>query len=126
MEKGYCVRDGFALPAEFHGHPGGVSRVVLGPGAKPADRPAALDAERLIIHTNEYQPGGTSGEAHAHADQEQAFYILEGKMEVWVGARTYLAGPGDCVFLPRQVPHRHRNAGETPLKFLFISVKLDG
>lgn len=125
MDKEYCVRDGFALPAEFHGHPGGVSRVVLGPGARGADRPAALDAEQLIIHTNEYQPHGTSGEAHAHADQEQAFYILEGKMEVWVGERTYLAGPGDCVFLPRHVPHRHRNAGETPLKFLFISAVLD-
>ena len=125
MAEEYCVRDGFALPAEFHGHPGGISRVILGPGARKAERPAALDAERLIIHTNEYQPGGTSGEAHAHVDQEQAFYILEGKMEVWVGERSYIVGPGDSVFLPRNVPHRHRNAGESPLKFLFLSAVLD-
>ncbi len=125
MEQEYCVRDSFALPAEFHGHPGGVSRVVLGPGTRHSDRPAALDTERMIVHTNEYEPGGTSGEAHSHTDQEQAFFILEGKMEVWVGERNYLAGPGDCVFLPRNVPHRHCNAGDVPLKFLFLSSVLD-
>lgn len=124
MTEQYCVRQGFALPAEFHGHPDGVSRVVLGPAARTAARPTALDAERLIIHTNEYRPGGSSGEAHAHADQEQAFYILEGEMEVWVGEERYLAGPGDTVFLPRKVPHRHRNAGAGPLRFLFISAML--
>ncbi|MBM3279354.1 MAG: cupin domain-containing protein [Candidatus Handelsmanbacteria bacterium] len=126
MEQEYCVRDGFGLPAEFHSHPGGVSQVVLGPGARTSTRPAALDAERLIIHTNEYGPDGTSGEAHSHADQEQAFYILEGRMEVWVGEQHYLAGPGDCVFLPRGVPHHHRNAWEGPLKFLFLSAMLGG
>jgi len=124
VDREFCVRDGFSLPGEFHGHPGGVSRVVLGPGARHERRPAALDAERLIIHTNEYAPGGSSGEAHAHADQEQAFYILEGEMEVTVGEKTYLAGPGDCVFLPRDVPHCHRNAGGGTLRFLFISAVL--
>lgn len=124
MNREFCVRDAFGLPGEFHGHPGGISRVVLGPQAHSAQRPAALDAERLIIHTDEYAPGGSSGEAHTHADQEQAFYILEGKMEARVGEKTYLAGPGDCLFLPRNVPHCHRNAGDGPLKFLFISARL--
>lgn len=125
MNKEYCVRGAFDLPEEFHGHPGGISRVVLGRDVYNEQRPGALDSERLIIHTNEYAVGGDSGHAHAHHNQEQAFYILEGTMEATVGDKTYTAGPGDCVFLPRNVMHGHRNIGDVPLKFLFISTMLD-
>lgn len=124
MKNTYCIRDGFNLPDEFHGHPGGISRVILGPDVHNDQRPDAVDSEQLIIHTNEYKVGGDSGHAHAHSDQEQAFYILEGKMEVTVGSETYIAEAGDTVFLPRNVMHGHRNAGDIPLKFLFISTKL--
>ena len=52
MNKEYCVRRAVDLPEEFHGHPGGISRVVLGPDVYNEQRPDALDSERLIIHTN--------------------------------------------------------------------------
>ena len=125
MSDKYCVRDCFSQPAENHGHPGSISRVILGPDASRADRPAAVNTERLVIHTNEYEPDGYSGEGHSHHNQEQAFYILEGEMEVEVGDETYRLGPGDCVLLPRDVFHKHKPIGDTPLKFLFISAMLD-
>jgi uncharacterized cupin superfamily protein len=121
MSESQCVRDCFNQPAENHGHPGSISRVIMGPNAHREDRPAALDTERLMIHTNEYDVGGMSGDGHAHSDQEQAFYVLEGDMEVTVGDVTSRIGPGDSVFLPRGVFHKHRNMGDTALKFLFIS-----
>ena len=124
MSDTHRVSDCFNQPPENHGHPGSISRVIMGPGARRDDRPAALDTERLIIHTNEYEPSGMSGDGHAHPDQEQAFYILEGDIEVEVGDETYRLGPGDCVLLPRNVFHKHRNIGDTPLKFLFISAML--
>lgn len=68
--------------------------------------------------------GGISGDGHAHSDQEQAFYILSGDMEATVGEETYQLGSGDSVLLPRGVFHKHRNSGDKPLEFLFISVKL--
>ena len=125
MNQSHCVKGVFELPPENHGHPGGISKVVMGPGAASDERPAALNTERLIIHTNEYVPEGISGEGHAHSDQEQAFYVIEGRMEVTVGEETSEIGPGDCVLLPRNVFHKHRNIGEGTLKFLFISVRLD-
>jgi len=125
MDRPHYVRQCFEQPPENHGHPGGISRVVMGPGVQRPDRPAALDTERLIIHTNEYEIGGDSGPGHAHDNQEQAFYILEGQMEVTVGEETYQLGPGDSVLLPRDVFHKHRNSGDVPLKFLFISAVLD-
>ena len=124
MSETHQLRDCFGQPAENHGHPGSISRVVMGPGVRRDDRPAALNTERLIIHTNEYEPGGLSGDGHAHADQEQAFYILEGEIEVEVGDEICQLGPGDAVLLPRNVFHKHRNIGDKPLKFLFISVQL--
>ena len=124
MSDSHVVKNCFGQPAEHHGHPGGTSRVVMGPEAHSGDRPAALNTERLIIHTNEYVVDGVSGDGHTHSDQEQAFYVLKGEMEVTVGEETYQAGPGDCVLLPRNVFHKHRNIGDQPLEFLFISVKL--
>ncbi|HJP31561.1 MAG TPA: cupin domain-containing protein [Candidatus Latescibacteria bacterium] len=124
MSDTHCVRRCFEQPAENHGHPGSISRVVMGPGASRENRPAALDTKRLMIHTNEYEVGGESGDGHAHSDQEQAFYLLEGEMEATVGEETYRLGPGDCVLLPRGVLHKHRNIGGRPLKFLFISARL--
>jgi len=125
MSEKNIVRNGFGLPDEFHGHPGGVSRVIAGPDVASESRPDAIDSERLIIHTNEYEVGGNAGHPHAHSNQEQAFYMLEGTMEVTVGDDTYTAGPGDCVYLPRNVMHGHRNAGDVPLKFIFLSAILD-
>jgi quercetin dioxygenase-like cupin family protein len=124
MPDTYCVRQCFSQPAENHGHPGSISRVAMGPGAPRQDRPAALDTERLTIHTNEYEVGGVSGDGHAHSDHEQAFYVLEGDMEVTVGEEVRQIGPGDSVFLPRGVFHKHRNVGDKPLKFLFISTSV--
>lgn len=124
MPDTYCVRNCFEQPAENHGHPGSISRVVMGPDAHRDDRPAALNTERLVIHTNEYEVGGVSGDGHSHSNQEQAYYILEGEMEVTVGEETCQVGPGDSVFLPRGVFHKHRNLGDKPLKFLFISARV--
>ena len=125
MSNTYRVQQCFEQPAENHGHPGGISRVVMGPDVQGEDRPSALNTERLVIHTNEYEPDGISGDGHSHSNQEQAFYILEGAMEVTVGEETYEVGPGNCVLLPRNVFHKHRNIGDQPLKFLFISAMLD-
>lgn len=124
MQNKYGVKNCFEQPGENHGHPGSISRVIVGPNARRPDRPNALDSERLIIHTNEYEPGGVSGDGHSHPDQEQAFYVLEGEIEVEVGDETHRLSAGDCVLLPRGVFHKHRNIGDKPLKFLFISAML--
>jgi quercetin dioxygenase-like cupin family protein len=97
----------------------------MGPDAANPERPDAINSERLVVHTNEYAVGGNAGHPHAHSNQEQAFYILEGKMEVTVGDETYTAVPGDCVYLPRNVMHGHKNVGDVPPKFIFLSAMLD-
>jgi quercetin dioxygenase-like cupin family protein len=55
---------------------------------------------------------GTEGPPHTHANEDEAYYLLEGEMTFDVGGQTIEAGPGDYVWLPRGV--QHAPAAKTP------------
>ncbi|MCD2421738.1 cupin domain-containing protein [Niabella pedocola] len=42
---------------------------------------------------------------HIHLNQDEWFYVLEGKYRFQVGDDLYDMHAGDTIFLPRQVPH---------------------
>src|SRR5260370_4974493 len=43
---------------------------------------------------------------HVHEHEDEAFYVLEGRLTATIGGDTTLtAGPGECVFLPRGKAH---------------------
>jgi hypothetical protein len=42
---------------------------------------------------------------HVHHDEDELFYIDEGRHVVRVGDEEYAVGPGGLVFAPRGVPH---------------------
>lgn len=50
-------------------------------------------------------PAGFGPPPHRHDREDEAFYLLEGGIEVDCGDRHWVAGPGDFVFLPRGIPH---------------------
>ncbi len=43
---------------------------------------------------------------HVHAREDETFYMLEGEMAFEIEGQVIIAGPGDTVTLPRDVPHR--------------------
>jgi len=43
---------------------------------------------------------------HVHRRQDEAWYVLEGKLTFHVGDLVLEAGPGTFVFAPKDVPHR--------------------
>jgi DNA-binding transcriptional MerR regulator len=45
------------------------------------------------------------GPKHLHYDQDEWIYILDGQFDFHVGDKKFRAGPGECVFIPRKVPH---------------------
>ncbi len=51
--------------------------------------------------------GGPGGEPplHVHQNEDELFYVLEGKLKVFRGKEELTLRPGDSGFLPRQVPH---------------------
>ena len=47
-------------------------------------------------------PPGGRPVAHAHTRTNEAFYVLSGELEILDGTRTFIAGAGDFVFIPRR------------------------
>ena len=55
-------------------------------------------------------PAETSGPPpHLHTREDESFVCLAGKLDVTLGGREFVLGPGDYLFLPRDVVHTFRN-----------------
>jgi quercetin dioxygenase-like cupin family protein len=65
-------------------------------------------------------PPGGGPIPHTHALEDEIFYLLSGELEFLSGDRTFTAGPGDVVFIPRTFPHRFRNVGLRPATMIFL------
>lgn len=65
-------------------------------------------------------PPGGGPVRHTHAHEDEIFYLLSGELEFLTGDRTFIAGPGDVVFIPRTLPHRFRNVGLRPTSMIFL------
>jgi quercetin dioxygenase-like cupin family protein len=48
---------------------------------------------------------GSSPPLHVHHREDEAFFVLEGRVRFHAAGRDIVAGPGSFVFLPRDVPH---------------------
>lgn len=64
------------------------------------------------------------GEAppHIHHREDEAFWVLEGELEIMVGGRKLEARSGTFIHLPRGIIHTYKNAGATPARFLSLMV----
>ena len=65
-------------------------------------------------------PPGSGPVAHAHAEQDETFYLLSGELEFLDGDETFMARPGDLVFVRRRIRHRFKNIGLHPARMLFM------
>lgn len=66
-------------------------------------------------------PSGFAPPLHVHHGEDEAFYLLAGEMTVQCGERTWSAGPGSFVLLPREVPHAFLVTSEEPCRLLQVT-----
>ena len=59
-----------------------------------------------------YAPGADTGPQMLHHDAEEGGVVVAGHLEVTVGDRRTVLGPGDAYYFDSRVPHRFRNAGD--------------
>ncbi len=64
---------------------------------------------------------GVSNTHTAHADREEAYYIISGQAFVTVGDEEEMLGAGSVAFIPRGVSHAYRNVGGEALKLAVVS-----
>jgi quercetin dioxygenase-like cupin family protein len=64
-----------------------------------------IGREELSLVEFELEPGFEGPEPHAHDDQVDSFYVLEGEAEFLVGDEGLLLGPGSFVAAPPGLVH---------------------
>src|SRR6266700_5618353 len=57
---------------------------------------------------------------HVHHNDDEAWYVLEGKLCVKVGDDTVEASAGAAVLVPRGTPHTYWNPDPAPLRYLLV------
>jgi quercetin dioxygenase-like cupin family protein len=64
-------------------------------------------------------PGG-GPPPHVHANEDEAWYVLDGKIEILMGEETFAAEAGAFAFVPRGMLHRFENVADTPSRVLVL------
>ncbi|MGH3116480.1 MAG: cupin domain-containing protein [Gaiellales bacterium] len=101
-----------------------VAQAVLlaaGEGERLNDR-IVVKIERPEISVNEVTVRSTFEGAgpHFHKEHVDAFYVLEGELEIINGTETVLAGPGTSVTVPPRIVHGFRAPGPGGARYLNI------
>lgn len=102
--------------------------VVLGPGegktiempGSPMTYKAVKEDTRGAYSLIEAVVIGGGPPQHIHQAEEEAFYVLEGEINVNLGERTIHGTAGSFVLIPKGTVHTFWNAGSTPAKLLGI------
>ena len=65
-------------------------------------------------------PPGFASPYHTHRQEDEAFYVLEGKLAFVCDGRWTIAGPGTYVFGPRNIPHGFKVVSDGPARMLLL------
>jgi quercetin dioxygenase-like cupin family protein len=65
-------------------------------------------------------PGLPGPPPHIHHREDEAFYLLEGELELFVEGDTGVVGAGSFVNIPRGMLHTFRNAGAESARFVAV------
>lgn len=57
---------------------------------------------------------------HLHRNDDEAWYVLEGKLHVRVGQQVVEASAGAAVFVPRGTVHTYWNPGPGLVRYLLV------
>ena len=67
-------------------------------------------------------PVGYATPLHIHYLEDEAVYVLEGRLTFFLGGRQETARAGSYVYQPRGIAHGFRVHGEAPARILALSV----
>lgn len=95
---------------KFHWGPAGKIRILAG----------ASSTDRSFSIIECIEPPGSGAPLHIHHAETEAFYILEGTVELTCGGEKVKTGPGDFVYAPKDVAHKFTVLGDKPARLLMM------
>lgn len=78
------------------------------------------DTPRFNLAVITIRPHGEGPGLHAHADEDDSFYMLEGELVFTVDGEELVAGPGTFVLVPPGIPHSFRNRTDRSARFVNV------
>ncbi len=66
-------------------------------------------------------PPGFASPWHVHHNEDESFYVIDGKVTVVVADRSVTLSAGDYAFGPRGIPHGFRIEGSKPARVLLMT-----
>jgi quercetin dioxygenase-like cupin family protein len=82
-------------------------------------RPSFTGSSGLCVMDVMIHPG--SGHAfHRHPDQEEIIWVREGRIQQWLEQESSELGPGDAVYIPKNLVHASFTIGDEPAKISVI------
>ena len=63
---------------------------------------------------------GESTPLHVHPGAEEAFYVLQGSLELWADEKTSEASSGAFIVVPRGAPHALRRLSAEPVRMITV------
>jgi quercetin dioxygenase-like cupin family protein len=72
--------------------------------------PPITGAKQLAVVDVSLDPG-FGHDFHKHVDQEEMIVVLAGEIEQWIEQEKLVLGPGDSVYIDRDVVHASFNVG---------------
>lgn len=87
-------------------------------GAPLAVKATFASAGQFIL--DHVVPPGYAVPPHHHADEDEAYLMLEGEVTFSVDGVERIARPGDFLFAPRQRPHSFRNVSGAPARMIVL------
>lgn len=91
-----------------------------GPCGKIRILAGASTTDRCFSVVEVMEPANGGAPLHVHHGEAEAFYILEGTIELSCGGQTVAAGAGDFVYAPKDVPHKYVVTGGKPARVLLL------
>jgi quercetin dioxygenase-like cupin family protein len=89
-------------------------------GAVFTVKAAGADSEGRVAVMEQEAPAGLVVPPHVHDGEDEMFYVLAGRVAGHCGDEELAAGPGDFLFLPRDIEHALRVVGDGPARLLTI------
>jgi mannose-6-phosphate isomerase-like protein (cupin superfamily) len=81
---------------------------------------ASSGAQSIDMHINVLKVESGRGPYHYHANAENAYFVLEGVVEVIAEGVRYVLSKDDVAFVPPGVKHAAGNGGDIPARVLEI------
>jgi quercetin dioxygenase-like cupin family protein len=90
------------------------------PGAAAIVKAGATTGATFTLYEGTYPPAW-GPPPHIHADEDELFYVLEGRLYVRCGRNSWQLEAGGTAFCPRGIPHRPSTDAEKGCRVLVLT-----